>query len=206
MSEQERWLSEPHRAVSDAALDTLFREAHTYRTWQDTPVSAAVLMALYDLMRWGPTAANISPARIVFVQSKEAKERLKPLLDAGNVRATMEAPVTAIVGYDLDFARHLPKLYRDNPGAKDWFTDTEANKVIALRNGSLQGGYFILAARALGLDCGPMGGFDYAGIDAQFFAGTNVKSNLLCNLGYGAEGGTRPRNARLAFDEACQIL
>jgi 3-hydroxypropanoate dehydrogenase len=206
MSKQEGWLSEPHRAVSDAALDTLFREVHTYRKWQDQPVSPAVLMALYDLLRWGPTAANISPARIVFVQSKEAKERLKPLLDAGNIGPTMEAPVTAIVGYDLDFARHLPKLYRDNPGAQGWFTDTEANKIVALRNGSLQGGYFILAARALGLDCGPMGGFDYAGVDAAFFAGTNVKSNFLCNLGYGAEGGTRPRNARLAFDEACQIL
>jgi 3-hydroxypropanoate dehydrogenase len=199
-------LAEPHHAVSDAALDTLFREAHTMRKWQDKPVSAAVLMAIYDLMRWGPTATNITPARIVFVVSPEAKERLKPHLSEGNVRQSMEAPVTAIIGHDLDFARHLPRLYRDNPKAQSWFTDAEANKILALRNGSLQGGYFILAARALGLDCGPMGGFDAAGIEAEFFAGTQVKANFLCNLGYGAPDGYRPRNERLGFDEACQIL
>lgn len=198
--------AEPNHAISDAALDTLFREAHTMRKWQDKPVSPAVLMALYDLMRWGPTAANISPARIVFVASPAAKERLKPFLDAGNVAATMAAPVTAILAYDLDFARHLPVLYRDNPNAHTWFPDVEANKIIALRNGALQGGYFILAARALGLDCGPMSGFNAAGVDAEFFAGTAIKSNFLCNLGYGAEGGHRPRNVRLSFDEACKIL
>jgi 3-hydroxypropanoate dehydrogenase len=202
----EAWLSEPHHAISDAALDTLFREAHTTRKWVDKPVSHAVLMAIYDLMRWGPTTANITPARIVFVASKQAKERLKPHLDAGNVRQTMEAPVTAILGYDVDFARHLPRLYRDNPRAQSWFTDTEANKTIALRNGSLQAGYFIIAARALGLDCGPMGGFSHAGVDGEFFRGTQIKSNLLCNLGYGAEGGWRMRNERLGFDEACEIL
>ncbi|HEY4077689.1 MAG TPA: malonic semialdehyde reductase [Rhizomicrobium sp.] len=202
----EAHLSEPHHAVSDAALDTLLREAHTTRKWLDKPVSDTLLMAIYDLMRWGPTATNITPARIVFVVSKEAKERLKPHLDAGNVRQSMEAPVTAILGYDLDFARYLPRLYRDNPNAQGWFTDAEANKTLALRNGSLQGGYFILAARALGLDCGPMGGFKPAGVDAEFFADTQIKSNFLCNLGYGAPGGTRPRNERLGFDEACQIL
>ncbi len=206
MSADEAWLSEVHHAVSDAALDTLFREAHTTRKWLDRKVSPAMLMAIYDLMRWGPTATNITPARIVFVISGEAKARLKPHLDAGNVRQSMEAPVTAILGYDLDFARYLPSLYRDNPMAQSWFTDAEANKVLALRNGSLQGGYFILAARALGLDCGPMGGFSHGGIDTEFFAGTEIKSNFLCNLGYGAPGGVRPRNGRLAFDEACQII
>ena len=206
MRPEESWLPEPHHAVSDAALDVLFREARTYRKWQDKPVSPALLMALYELMRWAPTAANISPARIVFVASQAAKQRLKPLLDAGNVRQTMEAPVTAVLGYDLEFARHLPKLYRDNPDAQGWFTDAQANKTIALRNGSLQGGYFVLAARALGLDCGPMGGFSHAGVDGEFFRGTQIKSNLLCNLGYGAEGGWRPRNERLGFDEACEIL
>src|SRR5579863_5744964 len=206
MSTNEAWLSEVHHAVSDAALDTLFREAHTTRNWMDRKVSPAVLMAIYDLMRWGPTATNITPARIVFVMSQEAKARLKPHLDAGNVRQSMEAPVTAILGYDLDFARHLPRLYRDNPKAQSWFTDAKANKVLALRNGSLQGGYFILAARALGLDCGPMGGFNHAGIDSEFFAASEIKSNFLCNLGYGAPGGHRPRNERLAFDEACQIV
>jgi 3-hydroxypropanoate dehydrogenase len=206
MSTDEAYLSEVHHAISDAALDTLFREAHTTRKWLDRKVSPAVLMAIYDLMRWGPTAANITPARIVFVMSQGAKARLKPHLDAGNVRQSMEAPVTAILGYDLDFARHLPRLYRDNPKAQSWFIDAEANKVLALRNASLQGGYFILAARALGLDCGPMGGFNHGGIDAEFFAGTEIKSNFLCNLGYGAPDGHRPRNARLAFDEACQII
>jgi 3-hydroxypropanoate dehydrogenase len=205
-SKPEAWLPEPHHAVPDAALDTLFREAHTTRKWQDRPVSPALLMAVYDLMRWAPTATNITPARIVFVVSEEAKQRLKPHLDTGNVRQTMEAPVTAILGYDLDFARHLPRLYRDNPNAQSWFIDTESNKTIALRNGSLQAGYFIIAARALGLDCGPMGGFRHDGVDREFFAGTNIKSNLLCNLGYGAEGGFRARNDRLGFDEACQIL
>jgi 3-hydroxypropanoate dehydrogenase len=163
-------------------------------------------MAIYDLMRWGPTATNITPARIVFVVSRDAKERLKPHLSEGNVRQSMEAPVTAIIGHDLDFARHLPRLYRDNPKAQSWFTDAEANRILALRNGSLQGGYFILAARALGLDCGPMGGFDAAGIEAAFFAGTQIKANFLCNLGYGTPDGYRPRNERLGFDEACQIL
>jgi 3-hydroxypropanoate dehydrogenase len=206
MSAEEAYLSQSHHAVSDAALDTLLREAHTTRKWLDKKVSSAVLMAIYDLMRWGPTATNITPARIVFVVSPEAKERLKPHLSEGNLRQTMEAPATAIIGHDLDFARLLPRLYRDNPAAQSWFSNAEANKEHALRNGSLQGGYFILAARALGLDCGPMGGFDHAGVDAEFFAGTEIKSNFLCNLGYGAPGGTRPRNERLGFDEACQIL
>jgi 3-hydroxypropanoate dehydrogenase len=206
MSATEPYLSEPAHAISDAALDTLFREAHTTRKWLDRPVSPALLMAIYDLMRWGPTAANITPARIVFVVSPEAKARLKPHLDAGNVGPSMAAPVTAILGYDLEFARHMPLLYSANPDAKNWFTDLEANKTIALRNGSLQGGYFILAARALGLDCGAMGGFHHDGIDAEFFAGTQIKSNILCNLGYGAPGGARPRDARLGFDQACEIL
>lgn len=204
--EAEAWLQTPHRAISDAALDTLFREAHTVRKWLDRPVSPALMMALYDLMRWGPTATNITPARIVFVASPQAKERLKPHLDAGNLRQTMEAPLTAILGYDLDFARHLPRLYRDNPKAQSWFADPAANKIHALRNASMQAGYFIIAARALGLDCGPMGGFSHDGVDGEFFAGTQIKSNLLCNLGYGAEGGWRARNQRLGFDEACQIL
>lgn len=202
----EAWLSEPHRAVSDAALDTLFREAHTTRRWRDKAVSPALLMAIYDLMRWGPTATNITPVRIVFLVSPEAKARLKPHLDAGNVRQTMEAPVTAILAYDLDFARYLPRLYRGNPEAQSWFTDAQANQTIALRNGSLQAGYFIIAARALGLDCGPMGGFSHEGVDREFFADAQIRSNLLCNLGYGAEGGWRPRNERLGFDEACKIL
>ncbi|HSS14343.1 MAG TPA: malonic semialdehyde reductase [Rhizomicrobium sp.] len=206
MNEEGAYLSEPHHAVNDEALDQLFRSARSQNKWQDKPVSATIIEAIYDLMRWGPTSANCSPARFVFVTTSEAKERLKPHLDAGNVRQSMEAPVTAILGYDLDFARHLPRLYRNSPDAQSWFADAEANKIHALRNGSLQGGYFILAARALGLDCGPMGGFNHEGVDAEFFAGTEIKSNFLCNLGYGAGGGFRPRNERLTFDEACQIV
>jgi 3-hydroxypropanoate dehydrogenase len=193
-------------AVNDEALDTIFRAARTHRHWQDKPVSTALLMAIYDLMRWGPTSANVSPARIVFVVSKKAKERLKPHLSTGNVRQTMAAPATAILGYDLDFARHVPKLYPQSPGAKDWFKDSEHAEKTAFRNGSLQGAYFIITARSLGLDCGPMSGFDNGGVDREFFAGTAIRSNFLCNLGYGDPAGLRERDPRLSFDEACKIV
>jgi 3-hydroxypropanoate dehydrogenase len=188
-------------AINDEALDVIFRAARTHRHWLDKPVSPALLMAIYDLMRWGPTSGNTNPGRIVFVTSPEAKERLKPHLDAGNVEKTMTAPVTAILGYDFDFPRHMQKL---NPRAGA-FADAAANQVTAFRNGSLQGAYFIIAARALGLDCGPMSGFDNAGVDREFFAGTAVKSNFLCNLGYGDPAKLYPRGARLSFDEACRI-
>lgn len=206
MSASEEHLWGPAHAVSDAALDTIFRNAHTMRRWLQRPVSSALLMAIYDLMRWGPTSANISPLRIVFVVSDQAKLQLKPYLNSTNLRQTMDAPVTAILAYDLDFARHLPRLYRDNQNAQSWFHDPEQSEVSAFRNATLQSGYFIIAARALGLDCGPMSGFDNKGVDAQFFAGTKIRSNFLCNLGYGAEGGTRARNERLSFDETCKII
>ena len=193
-------------AVPDEALDQIFRAARTQNKWQDKPVSTALLMAVYDLMRWGPTSANISPARFVFVTTPEAKARLKPHLSPGNAAKTMTAPVTAIIGYDLDFARHLPTLFPHAPDAKDWFTDPKHAEVSAFRNGSLQGAYFLIAARALGLDCGPMSGFDNAGVDREFFAGTAVKSNFLCSLGHGDPSGVFARSPRLAFDEACQIL
>ena len=193
-------------AINDEALDTIFRAARTHNQWQDKPISPALLMAIYDLMRWAPTAANCSPARIAYVVSKESKERLRPHLDAGNVDKTMAAPATAIIGYDLDFARFMPKLYPVNPGAKDWFKDPKLAETVAFRNGSLQGGYFIMAARALGLDCGPMSGFDNAGVDREFFAGTAIRSNILCNLAYGDATGVYPRSPRLSFDEACKIV
>ncbi|MGH6877975.1 MAG: malonic semialdehyde reductase [Rhizomicrobium sp.] len=192
-------------AISDDALDTIFRNARTHNRWQDRPVSPALLMAIYDLMRWGPTSANCSPARIVFVVSQSAKERLKPHLSPGNVDKTMAAPATAILGYDLDFAKHLPFLFPQAPDAKDWFADPVLAERVAFRNGSLQGGYFIIAARALGLDCGPMSGFDNAGVDREFFSEIRVKSNFLCNLAHGDPAGVHPRNPRLAFDEACRI-
>lgn len=189
--------------VNDEALDTVFRTARTHRAWRDTPVSPALLMAVYDLMRWAPTSANTNPVRIVFVVSPAAKARLKPCLSPGNVDKTMAAPATAILGYDLDFPRHAAKLNPHNP--KIAFPDAAENAVTAFRNGSLQGAYFILAARALGLDCGPMSGFDNDALDREFFAGTAVKSNFLCNLGYGDAAKLHPRQPRLSFDEVCTI-
>ena len=193
-------------AVNDEALDTIFRCARSQNKWLDKPVSPALLMAVYDLMRFGPTSANISPARIVFVVSPEAKARLKPHLAPTNIEKTMTAPAVAIVGYDLDFPDHLPRLFPHNPGAKDWFNDPAHRQATAFRNCSLQGGYLIIAARALGLDCGPMSGFSNDGVDREFFAGTNVKSNFICGLGYGDPSGLFERNPRLSFDEACKIL
>ena len=192
--------------ISDDALDTIFRKARTHNRWQDKPVTPALLMAIYDLMRWGPTTANTSPARFVFVVSQSAKERLKPHLSPGNKEKTLAAPATAIVAYDLDFAERLPFLFPHEPNAKSWFNDRPFADTAAFRNSSIQGGYFIIAARALGLDCGPMSGFDNAGVDREFFPDGRVKSNFLCNIGYGDPSGLFPRNPRLAFDEACQIL
>jgi 3-hydroxypropanoate dehydrogenase len=194
-------------AVNDDALDVLFRKARTHRKWRPEPVTPQILMAVYELMRWGPTTNNTTPARIRFVVSAEAKERLKPHLSRGNVDQTMTAPATAILAYDLNFLEMMGKL-STNPGAREsWIQKTPAElELAAFRGGTLQGAYFILAARAVGLDCGPMGGFSNEGVDREFFAGTSVKSNFLCNLGYGDELALRPRAGRLAFDEACQIL
>jgi 3-hydroxypropanoate dehydrogenase len=195
-----------HHAVGDDALDAIFRTARTHRHWQDKPVSPALLMAIYDLMRWGPTESNITPARFHFVVSGQAKARLEPLLDEGNRRQTMTAPATAIIGYDLDFPRTLAKLApRSNLPAK-LARDPERTRLMAMRSAALQGGYFLVAARALGLDCGPMSGFDRSGVDKEFFAGTAIQSYFLCNLGYGDGEGMRPRAGRLGFDEACRIL
>ena len=195
-----------HPPISDDALDSIFRTARTFRRWQDKPVSAAMLMAIYDLMRLGPTSGNCCPARIVFVVSRPDKERLKPHLDDNNVEKTMSAPATAIIGFDLDFAERLPFLFPQVPDAKDAYKDPVLAERVAFRNGSIEGGYFILAARALGLDCGPMSGFDNAGVDRDFFADSRIRSNFLCNIGYGDPSGMRARNPRLSFEEACRIL
>lgn len=205
---EEAYFAEADHAIADAALDTIFRSARTLRHWQDKPVSPALLMAIYDLMRWGPTESNITPARFHFVVSKEAKARLEPLLDEANRKQTMAAPATAIVAYDLDFARTLPKLApRIAEGLSARLAnDPEKARYMARRSAGLQGGYFIVAARALGLDCGPMSGFDNEGVDKEFFAGTRIKSYFLCNLGHGDMDSVRPRAARLGFDEACKIL
>ena len=194
-------------AVSDEALDIIFRDAHTQNKWTDRPVSAAHLMAVYDLMRWAPTSGNSSPARFYFLTSMEAKLRLKPHLSAGNQEKTMAAPAVAIIGMDLDFPEHFPRLFPNNPKMKDGFAGKEEfTRTFALRNSSLQGAYFIIAARALGLDCGPMSGLDNDGVDKEFFAGTNIKSNFICAVGHGDPAGVFPRNPRLSFDEACRIL
>lgn len=192
--------------LDDAGMDLIFREARTHNVWLDQQVSDATLHELYDLMKYGPTSANCSPARIVFVRSREAKERLRPALAKGNVDKTMNAPVTAIIGYDLRFYDRLPELF-PHTDARSWFTGKEElADTTAKRNGSLQGAYFIIAARAVGLDCGPMSGFDQARVDAEFFAGTDVRSNFLCNLGYGDASALHPRSPRLDFDEACTLL
>jgi 3-hydroxypropanoate dehydrogenase len=193
--------------LNDESLNLIFRAARTHNGWLDQPVDDSLLAQIYDLAKMGPTSANMCPMRVVFVKSKAAKEKLKPALAAGNLEKTMAAPVTAIIGMDIRFYEKLPELF-PHVDAKAWFKDLpEATlEYIALRNGSLQGAYFILAARSLGLDCGPMSGFDNAQVDAAFFAGTSVKSNFLCNLGYGDKSKLFPRSPRLSFDEACQVL
>jgi len=192
--------------LPDAALDQLFRDARTYNQFAAREVDDATLRALYELYRWGPTAMNAQPGRVVFVRSAEAKARLKPFLIPGNVDQTMAAPVTAIIGYDLAFYDRLPELF-PHTDARSWFVGNEQLiETTAMRNGTLQGAYFILAARALGLDCGPMSGFDNAGVDGEFFAGTRVRSNFLCNVGYGDPASLHPRGPRLDFDEACTVL
>nr|WP_146473152.1 malonic semialdehyde reductase [Vulcaniibacterium thermophilum] len=192
--------------LDDVALDTLFRTARSHNELSGE-VSDDTLHQLYELLKWGPTSANSSPARFVFVKSKEAKEKLRPALDEGNLAKTMRAPVTVIVAYDLAFFEKMPYLF-PHTDAKGWF-DTKSEReleTICLRNGSLQGAYLILAARALGLDCGPMSGFDNAKVDEAFFAGTRIRSNFLVNLGYGRREALFPRSPRLPFDEAARIL
>lgn len=195
-----------YEILSDAGLDKIFRQARTYRAWRDEGVSDVLLEAIYDLAKMGPTSANCSPMRVAFLRSGEAKEKLRPALDSGNVDKTMAAPVTAIIAYDLEFYEHFPKLAPHRDGRKIFDGKPELIDETAMRNGSLQGAYFIIAARALGLDCGPMSGFDRAQVDATFFAGTNWRSNFLCNLGHGDPARLKPRAPRLDFDEACRLL
>ena len=191
--------------LSDAALDQLFREARTHNDWQSKAVDDAVLSQLIELTLLGPTSANSSPARFVFVKSPEAKEKLRPALSPGNLDKTMAAPVTAIVGMDMAFYEHLPKLF-PHADARSWFAGNDkAIADTAFRNSTLQGGYLIVAARALGLDTGPMSGFDAAKVDQAFFAGTTVKSNFLINLGYGDPAKLFARSPRFSFDEAARI-
>lgn len=193
--------------LDQSALDQLFLDAHTHNAWQSRPVPDELLHRLYNTLRMGPTSANCCPARIVFVKSREAKEKLQPALAEGNRAKTMAAPVTAIIGYDMKFYEKMEQLFPHVQGVRGWFDkDEQTAFTAAFRNGTLQGGYLIVAARALGLDCGPMSGFDNAMVDQLFFSGTAVKSNFLCNLGYGDPSGVHPRNPRLEFNEACSIV
>jgi len=207
--------------VDDAVLDTLFREARTYSKWLPRPIADKTLHELWDVIKWAPTSANAEPARFAFLRSKESKERLRPALAPLNVEKTMTAPVTVIVGYDLRFYERLPKLFPQNPGmAKLFESNPEMVETTAKRNSSLQGAYLIMAARALGLDCGAMSGFDNAKVDEEFFAAGkpcfgcdqeffpegHVKTNFLCNLGYGDPASLFPRLPRLSFNEACSLL
>ncbi|MCW8917822.1 MAG: malonic semialdehyde reductase [Gammaproteobacteria bacterium] len=194
-----------NQPLDSKALEQLFSEARSFNAWRPETVSDEQLHRLYELMKWGPTAANSCPARIVFVKSEEAKQRLKPCLAEGNVEKSMSAPVVAIIGMDLEFYEQLPKLF-PHTDARSWFV-SKPDSILesALRNSSLQGGYLILAARSLGLDCGPMSGFDYPALEAVFFPGGKVKANFICALGYGSQEKLYPRGPRLDFDEACRI-
>ncbi|OUV43453.1 MAG: malonic semialdehyde reductase [Candidatus Marinimicrobia bacterium TMED108] len=185
----------------------IFSNARTYNDWQRKGVSNKILNELYDLMKFGPTSANCSPSRIIFIKSPEAKERLKPFIIESNLEKTMTAPVTAIIAFDIDFHKHLPKLFPHDLDAQNWFNySQEVAYTNAFRNSSIQGGYFIIAARMLGLDCGPMSGFDQNGLDKEFFPNSSIKSNFLCNIGYGDPTNIFKRSPRFEFDEVCEIL
>ena len=187
------------------ALDILFCQARTHSKWLDTPVTEKQLQQIYDLMKWAPTSANASPARLVFAHTQQAKKKLAACMSAGNVEKVKAAPVTAIIAMDMEFHEKLPKLF-PHADARAWFAGKpKAIEATAFRNSSLQGAYFILAARALGLDCGPMSGFDEDKVNAAFFAGTSLRVNFVCSIGYGDRSALHPRLPRLSFEEACRI-
>jgi 3-hydroxypropanoate dehydrogenase len=191
--------------VGRYALDRIFLEARTHNEWLKQPVADERLHEIYDLMKWGPTSANCSPARILFVKTPEGKQKLLPCMAPTNVEKTKSAPVTAIIAHDLEFYEKLPKLFPQTD-ARSWFAGKkELIEATAFRNGTLQGAYFMIAARALGFDCGPMSGFDNAKVDAAFFKDTSWRSNFVCNLGHGDSSKLFPRNPRLDFAEACRI-
>ena len=191
--------------LNDSALNTLFFQAHTQQGWRDKDITDQQLHQIYDLMKWGPTSANCSPARIVFVKTPEAREKLLACMNPGNVEKTRTAPVTAIIGMDMAFYEKLPQLF-PHTDARSWFAGNQPLiEATAMRNSSLQGGYFIMAARAVGLDCAPMSGFNADKLNEAFFAGTPVKANFVCGIGYGDSSKLHPRGPRLSFDEACRI-
>ena len=193
-------------SLDSAALDLLFGNARTHNVWQDRTVSEIVLRRLFDLMKMAPTSMNISPARIIFVKTEEGKEKLKPALVSGNVEKTMTAPVCAIIGHDLDCWKQLPKLFPFKDMSSLFSNNPDFVLSTAFRNCSMQGAYLIMAARALGLDCGPMSGFDNDLVDKEFFSGTAVKSNFLCNIGYGRKENLSDRAPRFNFEDVCEVI
>lgn len=196
-----------HKILDDQALDTLFREGRSFSKWQDKDVGEVLIKAVYDLMKFGPTEANSCPARFVFLKSPAARERLKPHLDAGNVNKVMTSPLTVIIAQDMKFYDQMGKLFPHAPGAREWFAgNDEKIERVAMRNSSLQAAYMMMAARALGLDCGPMAGFKPEGINQEFFPDGQYKVNFICAVGYGDKDSLFPRGPRLGFDEACDIL
>jgi 3-hydroxypropanoate dehydrogenase len=193
------------KVAEERTLDILLRSARSHGDFLDKPVGEALLRAAHELMKWGPTTANSQPARILYLVSRESKERLKPALSVVNAEKTMKAPVVALLAYDTRFFEHLPRLYH-NPDAINWYSPPDKAEINGFRNGTLQGAYLILALRAVGLDCGPMSGFDNAKVDAAFFPDGRLKSNFLINIGHGSGKGIPPRNPRFSFEEQCRIL
>lgn len=194
------------KIINDEAMDIIFREARTRNGWEDREVSSALMQAVFDLMKWAPTSANCFPARFIFVSSDEAKARLKPHLMEGNVEKTMSAPCCVIIGYDMAFYEKLPTLF-PHDDARSWFVgNNDLIEQTAFRNGALQGAYFMIAARALGLDCGPMSGFDQEAVTKEFFAGTTCRADFLCNIGYGTDENLFARSPRPDFAEMCSVV
>jgi 3-hydroxypropanoate dehydrogenase len=194
--------------IDAKSLDTLLRGARTHNVWQDKPVSEDQLRQIHEIMKWGPTSTNCQPARIVFVRSKQGKEKLKPALSPGNLDKTMAAPVTAIIAYDSQFYEHMPRIFPHNPAAQSLYSGEDKKEHAlrtAFRNGSLQGAYFIIAVRAVGLDAGAMSGFNNAVVDQAFFPDGRYRSNFLCNIGYGDHAKLFNQNPRLGFDDVCSF-
>lgn len=191
--------------TDEQILDRILRQARSYGDFLDKPVPQALLREAHELMKWGPTTANSQPARIFYLYSRESREKLAPALSATNRAKTLKAPLVALVAYDTRFYEHLPRLYH-NPDAINWYNKPPVAEIHGFRNGSLQGAYLILALRAVGLDCGPMSGFDNAKVDAAFFPDARLKSNFLINIGYGVGENLPPRNPRFTFEEQCRIV
>lgn len=195
------------KILSDADLDTIFRQARSHNKWQDRGISDVQIEVIYDLLRWGPTSANCSPARFVFCKSQDAKDKLAACAIEGNVAKIKTAAAVAIIGYDRNFYDKIPQLFPHNPGARDWFAhDEKTADETAFRNSTLQGAYLMMAARSVGLDCGPMSGFDPDQVNDAFFKDSDIQVNFICAIGHGDESGIFPRSPRLSFAEACEIL